>query len=111
MPTVSGPRPVATMALRKAGETLTGFIPPRRANGRRRAQFEPDLRYGMHENGNPAVTVDLKGRYGTRTFDSYMDLCDLAAELWEAAEWLAAAQAADNDPGSGDRGDLLRLRP
>ncbi len=68
------------MTFRQAERTLTGRI--------MRADWDADVRYGSHEIGRPAVTVDLRGTNGTRTYDDPDELFRLADDLASAAAWL-----------------------
>lgn len=65
--------------VRMAQRTLTGSL---------RGYGSPDVRMGAHEQGGTAVTVDLRGFNGTRTFNDPEALEELAASLLTAANWL-----------------------
>jgi len=67
--------------IRQAKRVLTGAIFDR----------EPDIRYGQHEKGGMAVTVDLRGWNDTRTFRDPRVLRLVSLELAQAADLLEAA--------------------
>ena len=82
--------------MRQASRTLTGLIID--------FKRDHDIRYGKHEQGVPAVTVDLRGFNGTRTYAKADKLLDLADELIQAARWLNdQREAAANVDNSGEQ--------
>lgn len=60
----------------------------RKLTGRSYGYGAPDIRLGEHVKGGPAVTMDLMGFNGTRTFIDPEELDRLASDVEDAMDWL-----------------------